>query len=92
VFKQLSELTVRVFDLVEAEGRVLRKVLARLGLGLSLTIVAAALVLVGVVLVLAAVWIGVDEKAGHAWASLVSGLLCLVIAAGMLWGAVRLSK
>lgn len=90
--KAITELIVHVFDLIEAEGRVLRDVAAKLGLGLSLTLVAAVLVLVGCLGLLAGTWLGLYGVLGEAWASVITGIISLAIAGGALAGAVRLSK
>jgi hypothetical protein len=87
MYQQLSELIVRVADLVEAEGRVLRGQVAKLSVGLALRLVGAMVLLVGLVLVMAALWIGVEQHAGAAWASLATGALALAIAGGLFWVA-----
>jgi hypothetical protein len=92
MYKHISELIVRVADLVEAEGRLLRKVVARMGLSLSLTMAAAALVLVGGVLLLAALWLAVAKPLGPALASVVSGIAALLLALGLLLIAARLNN
>lgn len=92
MYRQLSELVVRIADLAEAEGRVLRRVAGRLGLGLSLTLVAAVLLLAGAGLLLAALWLGLDGPLGHAGASAITGAAALVVAVGVLWFASRLSR
>ena len=91
MYKHISELIVRVADLAEAEGRLLRKVVAKMGLSLSLTLAAAALVLVGCVLLLAAIWLAVEKPLGPALASVVSGVTALLLALGLLLLAVRLN-
>lgn len=87
MYRHVSELIVRVADLVEAEGRELRTQVAKLGVGMALRWVAAMVLLVGLVLVMAALWIGVAQQAGPAWASLATGALALVIAGGLFWMA-----
>lgn len=85
MYQHLSELIVRVADLVEAEGRVLRAQVARVSAGIALRTVAAAVLLVGLMLVMTALWIGVEKQAGAAWASLATGALALAISGGLFW-------
>lgn len=91
MYKHISELIVRVADLAEAEGRLLRKVVAKMGLSLSLTMAAAALVLVGCVLLLAALWLAVEKPLGSALASVISGVVALLLAGGMLMLVARMN-
>ena len=92
MLRHLSEFTTRVFDLIEAEGRALRAVVARVGLGLSLTIVACLLLLVGVGLLLAGAWLRLEQSVGPAGASAITGILTLALAAGALALAAKLTK
>lgn len=92
MFKRLSEFAVHVADLAEAEGRELRRVVARLGLGLSITLVGAGVLLCGALLLLAAAWLGMRPGLGEAWASAITGVIALAVAAGTIYGAARISK
>ena len=93
MLRHLSEFTIRVFDLIEAEGRALRVVIAKMGLGLVLTVVACVMLLVGSGLVLHGVWLGIAQTSlGPAWASAITGFLMLGLAAGAFAVVVRLSK
>ncbi len=92
VFKRLSEFAVHVAGLAEAEGRELRKVVARLGLGFSVTLVGAGLLLCGSLLLLAAMWLGMHKDLGEAWASAITGVVALALAAGAIYAANRISK
>lgn len=91
MYKHISELIVRVADLAEAEGRLLRKVVAKMGLSLSLTMAAAALVLVGCVMLLSALWLAVEKPLGPALASVISGVVALLLAGGMLLIVARMN-
>lgn len=91
MYRRMSELVVRVADLCEAEGRLLRKVVARVGLGLSLMVVAALLLAAGAGLVLAAVWMISDQSLGPAWASAITGVITLALAGGLLVAAKKVS-
>lgn len=92
MYRQLSELVVRVADLVEAEGRSLRAVLARLGMAVVFGVIGGVMALVGVVLVVVSAWVGLNHSVGPTWASAISGVVALSIAAALLLGALRLSK
>lgn len=83
---------MHVADLLEAEGRALRHVLARFGLGLGLGILAAILAVAGVVGLLTGMWIGIATQIGPAWAWAIIGLLSLLLAGGLLAVAGRMTK
>jgi hypothetical protein len=83
---------VRVADLIEAEGRVLRRVTARLGLSLIAVFAGGVLALIGLGLLLLALYAGIEPAIGPPFAALVTGLVCLLIALGVLWGAKSLSR
>lgn len=76
---------MRVADLVEAEGRVLRHVVGRLGLGLVGVLGAGVLTLAGLGLLLAALYGVLEPVIDHAGAAAVTGAACLFLAAGVLW-------
>jgi hypothetical protein len=92
VYKQASEFVVRVADLAEAEGRLLRRVVGRVGLGVALTAVAAGLLFIGVVGVLGGVWLALREPLGPAWASVVVGVLFIAGAGGLFALGARYSR
>lgn len=83
---------MRVADLLEAEGRVLRKVASTLGRSVALMLVAGVLLLVGSVGLLAGCWLGIDAQLGPAWASAITGAITLALAGGLLWLAGRLNR
>lgn len=89
MYRHLSELVVRVFDLAEAEGRVLRAQLSKIGIGLAIRWVAGVVLLVGLVMIGVALWLGVAEVAGPAWASLATGVLGVSMALALFWIAGR---
>jgi hypothetical protein len=76
---------VRIADLVEAEGRVLRRVVSRLGLGLLGLIGAGVLTLAGLGLLLVALYVVLASELPPAGAAALTGLACLLAAAGVLW-------
>lgn len=90
--KAITELIVYVSDLLEAEGRVLRRSAARLGLGFALGIVAAILLIVGALGVLLGIWLAIRSVSNPAIASAATGGLCLVTAFGVLWYIGRLNR
>jgi hypothetical protein len=81
-----------VLDLIEAEGRSLRRAVMRLGVGLGLLMVAAAVAVAGLLLVVAAVYLGLEPQVGPAWAALIVGMLLLFGSGGLLWIAHRVSR
>ena len=92
MYRHIAEFVVRIADLAEAEGRLLRRSAARLGLGLAFIAVAAGLVFLGAALLLAGVWIGIGQAIGPVWASAITGGLALLLAASALFAAVRLTR
>lgn len=92
VYRLIAEFIVRIADLAEAEGRLLRRAVARLGMGLSLIVVASALVLLGAGLLLAGAWIAIGQQIGPAWASAITGGMALVLAGAALFTSVRLGR
>ena len=89
VFRRLSDLAVHVANLAEAEGRELRRVVARLGLGFCILLVAAGLTLMGSSMILLAVWLGLAATPmGQAWASAITGAMAVALAGGaLLWAS-----
>lgn len=83
---------MRVADLVEAEGRTLRRAAAKLGLGLALTVTAALLLFVGSAGLLAGLWLGLRAAVHPAWASVITGVVALSLAGIFLFVASRLSR
>lgn len=81
----MTDLIVRVADLCEAEGRVLRAMTIRLALGVAIILVAAASLAIGVALLLGAVYIAVEVKTGAAIAAAVTGLLAISIGGTLAW-------
>lgn len=93
IYKHATELFIRGVELVEAEGRLLRKVLARFGLGMALGAAGAVLVLAAALLLAAGVWKGLaDSSVGPAWASVITGVVVLGMAGGLIAIGARLVK
>jgi len=74
-----------VADLVEAEGRLLRQVVARLGIGLVGILGAGVLTLAGLALLLVALYGVLESVVSPPGAAAITGVACLVVAAGVLW-------
>ncbi|MFO0832300.1 MAG: hypothetical protein U0637_10745 [Phycisphaerales bacterium] len=89
MLSHIAELVVRVADLVEAEGRDLRRVIGRLGAGLSFSMLSSGLFLGGCSLVLAGLWMLLEQKVGPAWASVTTGVIALCLGFGALKVAER---
>ncbi len=94
--KRISEMIVRVTDLMEAEGRslrevarvegrVLRQVTARLTLGLAVLLATAPLVVAGVGLLLAALFMALRDPLGQPAAAAITGVVTLGVSGGLLW-------
>jgi hypothetical protein len=76
---------VRVAELVEAEGRVLRHVVGKMGVGLLGLLGAGVLLLAGVALLLIALYGVLESVVPPPGAAAITGVVCLVVAAGVLW-------
>lgn len=88
----LTETVIRFFDLAEAEGRLLqRKVIQTTGIAL-LMFVTALLMVGSLTFLLAALyqWLAMYMDIG--WVFLLMCILCLFLAGGVAWYAVRLSQ
>jgi uncharacterized membrane protein len=83
--QSMTELIVRIADLCEAEGRVLRAMTVRLALGVVVILVAAAAVAAGVGLLLVAVYIAIEAQTGAAPAAVATGVLALCIGGVLAW-------
>jgi hypothetical protein len=83
---------VRIADLLEAEGRLLRTMVRRTGVSLGLIAVAAGLGLCGAVLLVGALFVVVRSAWGPAAGAAVCGGLLLLAAVGLLAAAGRVSK
>jgi hypothetical protein len=98
--KAYTEFIIRLADLVEAEGRSLRGTIrtearslrmgaVKVGLFVGLIAAAAPLCLTGVGLVLLAAYLWMAPELGPPGAALITGLLTLAVAGGLLWGSRR---
>lgn len=89
--QMLTELIVRIADLVEAEGKVLRSRVVGVVFGACLMIVAACAVIAGLVLELGAVYILISDRAGPAAAAAATGLVALTTGGILAWLGRRMS-
>lgn len=83
--KSIAQLVVACANLAEAEGRVLRVNVLRIGTALGVVLLATILAAVGLAFILAFVYTLCERGLGEVWAMLLTGLLTLAIAGGMLW-------
>lgn len=87
----LIELYIATLDLLEAEGRLLRRETARLCWGIGLMAVALLLAAAGVGLCLASVYLFLSPRIGVA-SGIVTALPAFVAALVTAWGARRLAR
>lgn len=83
LFKHLSEFIVRVANLAEAEGRQLRAIVTRIGVGFAMLLAAALLVVLGIGAMALAMYAGLRESMHPGWAGLLTGIATLGVAAGL---------
>lgn len=94
--KAITELIVRVADLVEAEGRSVRSALradaralresaGRFTLGAAMTVAAAVLLLIGACLCVATVYAALEPSVGVPMALLASGLFSMACGGLVIW-------
>lgn len=93
---RIAELIVKVADLAEAEGRVLRGVVREeagrlksavgaVAVGIVFLVVAAPLLMIGVVLASWSVMLALEPAIGRAAAAAVAGIVTLAAGGGCLW-------
>lgn len=83
--KSIAQLVVACANLAEAEGRALRVNVFRVGIALGVVLLATILAAVGVAFLLAFVYTICAEGLGEVWAMLITGLLTLGLAGGLVW-------
>lgn len=88
----LAELLIALCELIEAEGRALRRSLIRTGAGLGLLVISAVFGLTGLGLCLWSAYLYLDTQLAAPLAALATGALTLLLAAGVLWIALRLGR
>lgn len=90
--KGLAELIISFLDLLEAEGRTLRRSAMRVGVGLGLFVASAVVGLAGLGFCLWSAYLYFDTMLGTPMAALATGALTFLIAGGLLWTALRLNR
>ena len=93
--KQLADIALRFIELIEAEGRVLRKSALRFCYSLVLFAISGVLVVTGILMVLAALNVAVSAVFGQIGAHLLTGLGAFAAAGAFLalsFGLVRDAK
>ncbi len=90
--RALAELIVAFLELLEAEARALRSGAFRLGLSLALLGTAGTLTLGGIALILWALYLYLAIILSPPTATLITGIVTLLVAGGVVWSARRLSR
>jgi hypothetical protein len=88
----LAELIIALLELLEAEARALRSGSFRLGLSLALLGIAGTLMVVGVGLILRALYLYLVIFLSPPTATLITGMVTLLVSGGLVWSARRLSR
>ena len=88
----LAELIIALLELLEAEARALRSGSFRLGLSLALLGTAGILMLVGVWLILRALYLYLAIFLSPPTATMITGVVTLLVSGGLVWSARRLSR
>lgn len=91
--KALADLFLSAVELVEAEGRDLRRWALRFGVSLSLVLAAVILATLGVLTLLAALFVALkDTSLGTAWSLVITGVAILICAGVAWWQGHKLIK
>lgn len=90
--RALAELLIAFLELLEAEVRAVRSGAFRLGLSLALLGTAGTLVLAGVSLIMRALYLYLAMVLSPPTATLITGMVTLCVAGGLVWSARRLSR
>jgi predicted tellurium resistance membrane protein TerC len=88
----LAELIIALLELLEAEARALRSGSFRLGLSLVLLGTAGILMFVGVGLILRGLYLYLAIFLSPPTATLITGVVTLLVSGGLVWSARRLSR
>jgi hypothetical protein len=92
VLNTLTELVIALFDLIEAEGRLLRRVAGLLCLSVVMFMAAGVLILAGLGMLLGGLYFLLEPSCGQAGALGISGGVCLMIGGGVIWFAARMLR
>jgi hypothetical protein len=88
----LAELIIALLELLEAEARALRSGLFRFGLSLLFLGAAGTLMLAGVGLIVRALYLYLAISLSPPMATLITGVVTLLVSGGLVWSARRLSR
>jgi hypothetical protein len=88
----LAELIIALLELLEAEARALRSGSLRLGLSLALLGTAGTLMFVGVGLILWALYLYLASVLSPPAATLITGMVSLLVSGALVWSAKQLSR
>lgn len=89
---QISRLVLTFFELIEAEGRNLRHQVARTVMLAAWILVAGLLLAAGLGFLVWVLFHGLSIQVGTGWAALIVGLICVVIAGGMMCICRRIAR
>jgi hypothetical protein len=90
--RALAELLIAFLELLEAEARALRSGTFRLGLSLALLGTAGTLALAGVSLIMWALYLYLAIILSPPTATLITGIIILLVAGVLVWTARRFSR
>ncbi len=79
----MSEWVIALLDLIEAEGRALRRAVGRASFGVALLTIATLLVITGIGFLIAAAYWALAATFGASLAALIVGVVILLIAASL---------
>lgn len=85
-------MVIALADLLEAEGRALRKAVLRTGAGFALLIIAALFALAGLGLCMWAVYLWLATSLGPSGAAALTGAMSLILAGVLAWITIRLNR
>ena len=90
--KAISDLLIAAIDLVEAEAKSLRRGLLKATVAMGLAVAAAIVILGAVVLLLYGLYLALLPGAGPTGAAMITGVIGLALAGGLIGGAVWISR
>jgi len=88
----IARVVVSAAELLEAEGRMLKRQVMRLGVAVGFGVIAVVLALAGAGFLLTALFLALARPLGNVGAAAVFGAVALALAAAAVFGARRLSK
>jgi hypothetical protein len=88
----VADLVIALIELLEAEGRALRRAMLDTGVGLGLIVVASLFALAGLGLCFWSAYLYLVTLLGQPLAALATGVLTLCLSGGLRWAASRLNR